>query len=204
LQQATDFESLPRYTWEHKGWKISFTAVPRSPERRGSPQLRVIGSLMPEAQWISPWQSISSAIKAKGKRCGKLDKAFVVAVNATNLHAERIDEMEALFGQEDYVFSRADLNEAPRIVRKRNGVWYGPQGTRNKRISAVLIARNLQPWTMATCNVILYLNPFADYPLSGSICNLDRAVPQEDGRMTFVTGIHPREYLGLPENWPGS
>jgi len=79
-----------------------------------------------------------------------------------DVHVDRIDEMQALFGQEQYIFSSNRLESEPRMERAKNGVWVGPTGVQYRRISAVLIAPDVLPWTVAVRNVRLYHNPWAN------------------------------------------
>lgn len=202
IRDGIDAESLPRCTWKHDDWKIAFTAAPRSPERRGNPDIRVIGALMTEPRWVATWQSIRNSVVAKGNRYGNLGKPLVVAVNVGRFDLDRIDEMNALFGQESYVFSCGDLTSTPRMMRQRDGVWHGVHGPQYRRISAVLVAKQIEPWTIAKSNVTLYLNPWAEHPLFGPLHELDRALPEDSGKMRWVAGRHPREILDLAEGWP--
>ncbi len=191
--------SLPKYAFKHTGWDVKFTAVPRSPEKRGRPGIRAIGSLSLGVRRLKTWQSIRNSVVAKGHRYGRLNKPLLVAVNVGEFNVHRIDIMQALFGQEQYIFG-AGAGE-PTMERAPNGVWYGRKGIQYTRVSAVLIAADVTPWTAAVRNTTLYHNPWATDPISGKICELSRAV-LKNGRMLWVDGKHPREILDLPEGWP--
>ena len=201
-QQITnsDRSALPTFTWQHEDCRIEFQALPRSPNRRGDLSARVIGIMSTGAHWVATWLAIRNSVLAKGQRYGKLDKPLVVAVSANEFNVDRIDEMQALFGQEQFVFVRGE--EEPRMERAGNGVWRGPKGIRYKRISAVLIAAAFTPWHAGMRKITLYKNPWTELPVQGPICDLSAAVPEKSGKMSWREGVHPREVLGLPAGWP--
>ncbi len=96
-------DAIPTLVWSHDNWHIIFDAIPIKPERRGMGQ-RVIGILSGGARWINGWEPIRDAIRSKGNHYGKLDKPLVVAVNVDAFSLDRIDEIQALFGQEEFIF----------------------------------------------------------------------------------------------------
>jgi hypothetical protein len=59
---------------------------------------------------------------------------LVVAVNANVFHLDRIDIMQALFGQEQFIFDSSKVYQGPKMTRAPNGVWYGPHGIGTKKL----------------------------------------------------------------------
>lgn len=192
----------PRYEWEREGWRIGFTALPRPPHKRGKKDIRIIGLFRPEARWVSTWESIRDSVVKKGKRYGELDRGLVVAVNVGSIHLDRNDEMQALFGQEKFIITVDSLQDEPEFRRAPNGAWYGPKGPRYTRVSAVMLFRELHPWTFGVRGVTTYLNPWAQYPIDGPLLELDYAKVKQDGQMEWIDRKKPFEVLDLPEGWP--
>lgn len=201
LLQAEGQSALPKYRFRHEGWDIEFLPIPKSHTSRGRPGVRPIGTMFFGARWGHTWQSIRDAVISKGSHYGGLQAPLVVALNVNSFHVDRIDEMQALFGQEQYILSSNHLESEPRMERAQNGVWVGPTGLQYRRISAVLIAPDVIPWTVAVRNVCLYHNPWANYQITGHLCRLSQAV-LNDNVMEWHDGVHPKEILGLPDGWP--
>ena len=193
-------EKIPRITWEHEGWCIEFEAIPIKPEKRGKGQ-RVIGILSGGARWVNVWEPIRDAVRAKGGRYGELKKPFIVAINVDGHALDRIDEMQALFGQEEYVFNRANPDGQPEMRRAPNGAWFGPKGPQYTRVSGAWIFGGVNPWNLVTRKNMLYFNPWAQFsiPATFQTVNYAKAV---NGKMEWIEGESLSTLLGLPESWP--
>jgi hypothetical protein len=192
-------DSMPKMSWEHEGWKVSFTAIPKKPNRRGKGQ-RVIGALFGGAQFINVWEPIRNAVKSKGKRYGKLPCPLLICINVDGMVVDRIDEMQALFGEEEYIFYVGDPRE-PEMRRRPNGAWVGPKGPQYKRVSGVWIFDTLNPWNVVSRKNCVYFNPWADKPLPDLFLMVNHAKLQ-DCKMEWNEGQPIDELLNLPSDWP--
>jgi hypothetical protein len=195
-------DSLPKFEFVHNGWEAIFQAIPRSPEKRGNPVNNIIGSMSGGARWLNTWESIRDSLMNKGNRYGDLDLPFIVAVNANVFHLDRIDIMQALFGQEQFIVNPNNTDAEPRMKRAPNGLWHWEQGTRYKRISGVLIGFDIKPWTYGVRELVLYLNPWANHVVEGEIRSLPVA-QAENNKMIWQNGEYPKDILELPESYPG-
>lgn len=194
-------QAFPRMEINQDGWNVEFTAIPKSPERRGLENSTTIGSLSNGAQWLGTWESIRDAVLKKGNRYGDIDLPLLVAVNVGQFKVRNIDSMQALFGQEQYIFNSNQLDAEPRFERAPNGVWQGPDGIRYKRVSGVIISPDITPWTYSARNICTYINPWANHKVNGPLFQLPHA--QVNGeKMEWIEGDHPRELLGLHDGWP--
>ncbi|NWJ62842.1 hypothetical protein HX770_00185 [Vibrio parahaemolyticus] len=120
------FDSITPMVWSHDEWHLQVRPIPLKPERRGASSTLIgIGSV--EGGWIDAWSPIRDAIKLKGGKYGSLEIPLVVAVNLNSFHLDRTDEMQALFGQKQYVF-KSGTNAEPEMRRASNGAWYGKKG----------------------------------------------------------------------------
>jgi len=197
-QQIENGERRPEYRYQNDGWNIVFTAIPKSPSRRGQPGIRPIGTMFFGFRWESTWQAIRDAVMSKGQHYGNMRAPLIIAVNVGSFSIDPIDEMQALFGEERWILRDDEMEQHERVP---NGLWNGPNGTRYRRVSAVIIAADVKPWTMAVRPVRLFHNPWANHPISGEICRLPKAVPVDD-KMDMRDGLHPRQILNLSEGWP--
>jgi hypothetical protein len=193
-------DQVPCLEWEHEGWRVRFEAIPIKPEKRGEQQ-RVIGMLSGGARWVNVWEPIRDAVRAKGGRYGELNEPFIVAVNVDGHSLDRIDEMQALFGQEEYVFNRANPGGHPEMRRASNGAWFGPKGPQYTRVSGAWVFGGMNPWNMVTRKNTLYLNPWSKFPAPDTLRTVNHAVPIDD-KMEWVEGMSLSSLLGLPESWP--
>ena len=120
------YNSLPKFSFKSDGWEVVFTAIPRNPENRDKPLDGPIGLFCPEARWLSTWETIRDSIITKGSYYyGELGLPLVIAVNANVFHLDKIDIMQALFGQEQFTFDSSNLDREPKMSRgpERSMAW---------------------------------------------------------------------------------
>ncbi|HBV00517.1 hypothetical protein [Thalassospira lucentensis] len=193
-------ENPPQMVWEADGWTVQISAFPKSPERHGT-NVRSVGAISTGVRSASTWQSVRDAVRNKGTKYGELELPLLVAVNVEAISIERIDEMQALFGQETFVIDKNNLESEPRMQRLPNGAWVGPRGLRNKRVSGVWIFENALPWNLASRRTIVYHHPKPRHPLPMQLREFDHALA-EYHRVNWKSGRSIRELLQLPNNWP--
>lgn len=193
-------ERIPSMTWEHEGWHVEFEAIPIKPERRGKGQ-RIIGVLSGGARWANVWEPIRDAVRTKGGWYGELKKPLIVAINVDGHSIDRIDEMQALFGQEEYVFNSANPDDHAEMRRAPNGAWFGPKGPQYTRVSGAWIFGGLNPWNLVTRRNTLYFNPWAQFSVPAPLQKVNYAITKNE-KMEWVEGERLSSLLGLSESWP--
>ncbi len=191
-------EAIPTMVWNHDNWNIKFEAIPKKRERRDMGQ-RVIGSLFGGGRFVNGWEPIRDAIRSKGNHYGELDKALIVAVNIDAFSLDRIDEMQALFGEEEYVFSHSNSNA--QSGRAPNGAWHSRKGPQYTRVSGAWLFGALNPWNILSRKNTVYFNPWSALKLPTLLEQLNHASVFED-KMRWVDGYSLAEILGLHESWP--
>jgi len=200
VQARFEGQEAPTLEWNHEDWILRIQAIPLSAERRGKSQ-RLIGAQGGMGGFVDAWTPIRNAVKYKGSKYGVLDKPFAIAINVDSFHLDRIDEMQALFGQEEFVFNANNLGAEPQMRRAPNGAWYGKRGPQYTRVSGVWLFNDLTPYTIAKRRQTLYLNPWAAQPLPESLLRLPHAFGQ-NGKMEWIEGLLLREILEVSETWP--
>lgn len=196
------FDIIQPFNWEHEDWELTIRPIPLKKERRGKAK-SLIGMEMGGAGFIDGWTPIRDAVKFKGSRYGLLELPFLIAVNVDSFVLDRIDEMQALFGQEQYLFSVGNPDAEPRHERARNGAWFGPNGPQYTRVSGAWFFNDLNPYTIASRKSTIYLNPWAANPLPNPMLIFPFA-RGENGKMNWHEGRSFRDIFDLPEEWPGS
>jgi hypothetical protein len=165
-----------------------------------------VGALIPgEASMVDDRTPIRDRIRSKANRYGRIRSPMLVAINAKGRHLDKFDVMDALFGRDAVRVpssAHGELGE-PQMTRIPDGVWRGPTGPRNTRVSGVLILSSLLPWTAAVTQPALYLNPWARYPLGDAFQELEIHRPVR-GEMVPTAGRPIGAILGLPEGWPSA
>lgn len=199
------FRAMPLWDWEHGDWRISFYPIPKSASARGKPDIRPIGMEMQDPDLLTPHVRIRESVSEKASKYGRLDLPYIVALNVIDeFGVDDIDIENGLFGEERVTFVLRRNDSIEQIPgRKPNGAWWGPYGPRNKRVGAVLMAVNLDSWSLARETPILWHNPWAISVFPEDIWSLPQLVPDhEDDRMTERAGVNCWQVLGLYSNWP--
>jgi hypothetical protein len=197
---ADSYDTLPEYHWQHEDWLLRLRAIPVKPDARGLKR-RLIGIRSFGAGFIDGWTPIRDAILTKARRYGELDLPLVVAVNVDTFNLDPIDESQALFGQEQYVFTVGPTEDEPRFARAPNGAWRGPSGPRGRRCSGAWLFSNLSPYTIAQRRHTLYLNPWGNLEVPSTFLRMPHALVVDD-RIRQVSGTTLRDAFALDERWP--
>lgn len=195
-----DLFSAPTLNWNHEKWQVLLRAIPLKSERRGK-ATTLIGVLDGGAGSIDEWTPIRDAVKFKGSKYGKLDKPLLVAVNCGSFHLGQIDEMQALYGQEQFVFTVDESEKEPRFERVPNGAWRGKSGPRATRVSGAWLFNDLTPYALASRRHTIYFNPWAKNPLPEVLKSMPHAVAK-NGKVQWHPGAALRDVLEFPEGWP--
>ncbi|MCZ4283943.1 MULTISPECIES: hypothetical protein [Gammaproteobacteria] len=193
------FDSLEPFTWSHDGWDLQVRPNPISPERRGMSG-NLVGCSGIGGGWVDAWSPIRDAVRAKGSKYGQLEKPLVVAINLDSFDLDRIDELQALFGQEQYIVKPGSKAE-PEMRRAPNGVWLGKSGPIYTRVSAVWIFNDLHASALANRSSTLYFNPWAVHCAPASLKCFPHACVEED-QIKWYEGLSMREAFQLNEGWP--
>lgn len=197
---ARGHEALPELLWEHENWRVRVRAIPVYPEARSRPR-RLIGARGFGARWVDAWSPIRDAVSSKARHYGVLELPLVIAVNVNTFNLDQIDEVQALFGQEQFLFSRAEPDDEPRFERAPNGAWRGPAGPRGRRASGAWLFNNLTPYTLARRTHTLYVNPWAHYPVPESFLVFPHATVVE-GYLRRSDGTAIGTAFGIEPTWP--
>lgn len=191
----------PLFTYEQHGVCLRIGVIPRHQTRGTTVRGRAIAGRMLAPLSVQPQEPIRSAVLGKAGRYGDLDAPYVVAVNALSTYAREDDAIDALFGTEPVSVRQTAEGFEDRIGRDADGVWYGPRGPVNTRVSAVLFTERLGPWSLGQRRARLFMNPWARRPLTASPLPIDvREV--RDERLHRAAGSSIAELLELPEGWP--
>lgn len=181
---------IPRWRFEHEGWKITCYPTPKPPELRGVPGVRTLATIS-FGGIIDSESPIRDAVLSKAKRYGVLDLPFVVAVNASDQFISDRDVLTALYG------SVSGWNE-PELLNDSRGVWGSVNRPVWTRVSAVLVTMKLRPCKISG-PACLYHNPWPRKPYIGELTRLSQIIPVNN-RLRTQRGEGVGSILGLPED----
>lgn len=206
--ESSSLDSLPTAAWEDRGWLVELRAIPKKKSARGKPGrlLGMTGAI--EASWIDDHTPLVKTLKAKAPgQYGDFDHPYVIAILSESPTVDEVDVASALFGRDAVQFQElSDGSFDTTQTRQADGFWHGPLGFMNTRVSGVLVALTLLPWTIATSTPRLWLNPYTGSPLPDEDhAPWATAVPDlQKGEMIKHLGPYPlHELFGLPSDWPG-
>ncbi|HUW83985.1 MAG TPA: hypothetical protein VMZ31_14470 [Phycisphaerae bacterium] len=195
-------DSLPHFEIQEAGANIIVT--PFWLKAADTQSTGAVGASSVGVRYMQTDEKLRRTLKRKASRYGTMDVPFVISC-ALHDPPDEIDIHNALFGDEKFTIpydSRGSLGK-PIPSREPNGLWIGPQGVRNTRVSAVLIVADLFPWSVAQQEPILYHNPWAEHSLPADWVDLTQMLPNnQTHKYEKHRGRPLHEVLGLPQDWP--
>jgi hypothetical protein len=201
LEQESSIKyELPFWEWRHDQWHVVFRAWPKSRTARGEAEIRPLGVLGGGDAYIVDDESpIKAALADKGGAYGRLEHPYIIALSLSSVTSDDFGITNVLYGTEG-VRVQSDGSYLP--TRQPNGYWRGSHGWAHERISAVLFAKSLSPWTVTKSIPYLWEHPAPTRsvtpvpPIWGQVRVIsDQIVKTEPDKK-----IH--QLLHLPEVWP--
>jgi hypothetical protein len=153
---------------------------------------------------ISPHKDIRAALYRKSRGYGDMNAPYIIAV------ADAKDQMfgktqvrdaitEAVFGDERVVLveGKGEFDFTP------NGFWRGPDGPRNKHVTAILFLPQIDIWKLRNpkWEPVLAINPWSTSQIPNSFKSLTR-LEADQGKWIERKGKPIGDILGLPVPWP--
>ena len=195
------WDAVPHWTWNDNRWEIIFFPIPKSREGRNKPGVRPIGSQTYGAAWIDSEKPLLHALKSKASCYGEFDCPYIIAVNVLDVFVSKDDVADVLFGKECFLLNPQTRDAEAQ--RAQDGFWIGPEGTRNRRVSGVLVAFNLDAWSIARKTPTLWHNPWASCKIDTDLWKGPQMVPDmQHSWSTLKDGKPSWELLQLNPEWP--
>jgi len=201
----TDFEQLPLAVFNHDDWHIHFRLIPRQKYGDTGKEIRPIGIISTGVVLGDTRKLLYNSLANKAKRYGDLDLPYVIAIDTVHdfpHSTSEIDIFNAILGTEAITLEIGSEKE-PEVRRQIDGLWMGPQGPRNTKVSAILWADSLLPWSVTRCELVLYHNPWAARAIDKQRLPFTYAY-FEPSVLRKDSGIPTNEIMKLPADWPYS
>jgi hypothetical protein len=200
--RTAGYNALPKWRYSHGASMIEFSPFPRRLDLRDTPNLRPVAPPWHRRVTLSSEQvrAIRHVLVGKAQRYGKLDLPFVIALNVPSEPLDPLVFVQALFG--GYAVARSFTRI--RLSKKLDaghpdpeGAWINRAGPRYTRVSGVLAASHLSPWTLASVPVCLYRNPGAAKPSPPALARLPQAVAETGRHIQWLDGESSGAILGV-------
>jgi len=194
---ASAVDEVPLFEENLHGMSLSLRPIPRQ-NSRGDGTGRATGIFSSEIRVVQPWVKMREPLLRKAKRYGTPDLPLVVALNAADQDAELEHAIDALYGTEVWLQTSGGLGHQSRLP---DGVWFGPKGPQCTRLSGVLVACDLGPWTLGQKDAMFIENISASRP-AGFV---DFRVPAwrvADGGLRRHDGVSLQSVFNLSADWP--
>ncbi len=179
------------------GMSLRVRAVPKQ-GARGRTDGRATGMSSGGIRSVRPWESMRTAVLSKAGRYGEPDLPLVVALDALDQDARLDHAIDALYGTESYIQPRLGEGYASRL---QDGVWDGPNGPQCTRLSAVLVAERLGPWTLGQRSAVFVENMWASRPADFVDFRVD-AWRREGDDLCRLEGESLQTIFGISNEWP--
>lgn len=180
-----DVADLPKHYGVAGGWRFELIPLPM---RSATGARRLVGVYPGISGWDNSREALRRALREKAGRYGQLGRPYVIALLTTSGFLAEDDVAAMVYGSQ---------------TGRNGGVWDRRATQRHTRVSAVMVADALLPWSVGDRLPRIWVNPAPAHPLT-SYMGLPTAVRLENGRVVLEDGrLSPRGLFGLPADWPG-
>jgi hypothetical protein len=191
---------LPKTSIAAGGWVLELKLIPRSPEFRGKPDNRLVGTHGATAGFTNDRRQIYRALERKKKQHKAPDGPTVIALMAINGFVDDKEFTDALFGSQSV---RMDIaTGATTVMRNPDGFLVRQRGPASKRVSAVLSGVSVLPTNCAMTPLRLWHHYTPDRKLTVDLPFATARIV--DDQLVLTDGARePHDMLGLAADWPG-
>lgn len=192
------FDDLPSITFAPDGLELTFRPIPKLPQMQRVKGTRTVGVRSPmELREIEVHQRIRGAVGKKAKKYGGIAAPFILALNVQDEFCEWSDIADALFGDVEATLIRSKAGTVRNVGRCRNGALFGPQGPKNRQVSAVLVAEQMSPTTLRTHKVHFVHNPYAAHPIPADWFPFPQVLADSNGTLRESPGTLTADILEI-------
>jgi hypothetical protein len=201
-----DLDKAPTRRWEHEGWALTFRAIPKKPEARGTrPNDRAIGVYgHTGVEFIDDAPAIKKALATKHHEYGDLGAPFIIAVGAYIHDRDRWHSGNAMYGHVAVqIGETSDGSVVTREIRQPDGYFGTPPVWANRHVSGVLLVNQLMPYYVQRAETTLWLHPSPVRQLPDAVGLPGDTLSLADGTLVEVPApMRADQFFGLPEPWP--
>jgi hypothetical protein len=193
----------PRLQIDARAWILEFTAL-HMPDRDLEADGRLIVAGPAIVGYVNEQRLLKTAVSTKATRYGRPDVPLIVAVLVDSAFADPEVVTQALYGSE-VVRVPVAPTQTVQLERDRDGVYMHTTGSRNTRLSGVLVSNGARPWYFGPRLPDWWPNPWAEHCLDLQ-SHFPTWVGTEEGVVNppaLDSQVDPRAVFGLAPDWPG-
>lgn len=197
--RANRFDAFPVIEIENDDILLKIELMPVIKSARDKKK-RPIGMYPSESFWGGGEESLKDSITMKAKRYGKMDKPFIVCVNALDIKTSgTVDIENVIWGSLALSWSTNPDNRDEKWIRERDGVFLGEKEPNLKNLSGVLVTK-VFAHNIPNSNYWLYKHPFSENELDFNSIGLKYNYV-ENGKIKSVLGDNLGNILNIENNW---
>lgn len=200
--QTENFNNFQKLKYENNEINISITFLPVIIDAIGKAR-RSVGIPPIETFIGGAEEAIRDSIRKKSKRYGKLDKPYLICVNALSIKSSSIHDIDsAIWGSLAISFSTNPENRDEKFIRNSDGIFYNNGAKRILNVSGVMVNR-IFPNNIPDSKYWIFAHPFTENPLDFKRFGLPYCYIKESHVIN-----NDCQDLGdifeLPINWPNN
>jgi len=197
LMLTLGVDILPRIRYEDENLKMTLYLIPKESEFRTA-EGPAIGAYLFETLWGSE-ESIKDSFSKKANRYGKLDKPYLVCINAIGIKGDGdFDIKNAIWGSLAYTWSTSNHRDV-KMVREPDGIFLDLKGPRAVLVSAVLVTKVME-FNIHIAKHWFALHPYAQHALDCSQFDLSYAFVREQ-QVSVQKNKTIAEILDIASTW---
>ncbi len=159
-----NFDNFQKINYENNEINISITFLPVNVLAIGNTR-RSVGITPIETFIGGAEEAIRESIRKKSKRYGKLDKPYLICVNALSIKSSSLHDIDsAIWGSLAISFSTNPENTNGKFIRNADGIFYNNRAKRIRNVSGVMVNR-IFPNNIPNSKYWIFAHPFSENPL---------------------------------------
>lgn len=197
--QSSGYENKPKITFEDQNLTLIISIIPKAPDFRNQ-ESTPIGIYPSEVFWRGEEDSIKSSFTKKAKKYGKLDKPYLICINAMGKRfIGDYDVMNAVWGTTALSWSTNPDDRDEKLTRIKDGIFLSDTGPIFKNVSGILITHVME-FNIPISDYWLMKHPSASKELDMKNFYLGYQYV-EDGRINIIQRKTIGQILKIAPNW---
>ncbi len=197
-----NFDNFQKINYENNEINISITFLPVNVLAIGNTR-RSVGITPIETFIGGAEEAIRESIRKKSKRYGKLDKSYLICVNALSIKSSSLHDIDsAIWGSLAISFSTNPENTNGKFIRNADGIFYNNRAKRIRNVSGVMVNR-IFPNNIPYSKYWIFAHPFSENPLDFKRFGLPYCYIKES-QVINKDSQDLGDIFELPIDWPNN